>query len=994
MGDEQAFNSRPGYHRWKHSHQSTSTPMHSQQVFNQATAIAKQAQLLFDGKRMRKNIQRRTVDYNSTIIKQMEWTPEGRRLVTGSASGEFTLWNGLTFNFETILQAHDSAVRSMIWSHNDTWMITADHAGTIKYWQSNMNNLQAFQGHNNVIRDLTFSPTDIKLASCSDDATIKIWDFARQTEERVMKEHLWDVKSIDWHPTKGLLASGSKDHIVKLWDPKTGKALCSLHGHNGPISSVQWNLNGNWLVSASRDQMLRVFDIRTMKEFQTFRGHKKEVSSVAWHPQHESLLVSGGSDGSIMYWMCGTEHSIGGVENAHEMHIFALDWHPLGHILVSGSNDHTTRFWTRNRPGDNVLDRFNLSRKEAEALGIEHTQDLEMEEEEEEDTGMLPGLGGQFRTHHIDSSGGIPGLGGGLSNPSAINDSDVGTMDKSRAERLMGFSSGNDDRRNSPRGRDGERRRERDYDRGDRGDRGRGGSGGRRGRGGRERNDRSHENSPDRRGNRSGRGREEHNKRQRQYSNSPPPPSGQSTSTASMLPGPAGSTSANFSAMPPEIKQQILQQLAARVITIPPIAILPSTKHHISRNQTAKQLSTKLQRASVILHGPRGCGKSFAVTKYVKDLEKKRDEQVVWIIVDSEEVDLKSQKKYANWTCTISDFLRDEVDDPQIRQLRESVQHASLIVFDNVTNFALIIDMVKQHMESETKKMLLVMTDPLRKDEITAGNFRFVEMSFPAEDSCLEYLLNFPAKSRELSNEDCRKLVLGANNNPSQLATAAKFLFKNPTIPVKQYIFENLFALDVKIPSHALMLLLSDLNPFGILLDAVYYSLLAALAESEIQFFRKALVGKELNETVYDKIVQDLKDLGLLKGSGMLVWIETNMQATLREGVVNGMLEDQCELFAQRYYHLLNDANKLSEEIKLGSWEIVAAMIGCMSRINLMDTIVVDKASNIIAQSMAASTSRLSVLDLWHTHLGDNGAKSIGLALSVNACLRVLSLQS
>ena len=34
----------------------------------------------------------------------MAWTPEGRRLVTGASSGEFTLWNGLTFNFETILQ--------------------------------------------------------------------------------------------------------------------------------------------------------------------------------------------------------------------------------------------------------------------------------------------------------------------------------------------------------------------------------------------------------------------------------------------------------------------------------------------------------------------------------------------------------------------------------------------------------------------------------------------------------------------------------------------------------------------------------------------------------------------------------------------------------------------------------------------------------------------------------------------------------------------------
>lgn len=34
----------------------------------------------------------------------LAWTPEGRRLITGTSSGEFTLWNGLTFNFETILQ--------------------------------------------------------------------------------------------------------------------------------------------------------------------------------------------------------------------------------------------------------------------------------------------------------------------------------------------------------------------------------------------------------------------------------------------------------------------------------------------------------------------------------------------------------------------------------------------------------------------------------------------------------------------------------------------------------------------------------------------------------------------------------------------------------------------------------------------------------------------------------------------------------------------------
>lgn len=39
-----------------------------------------------------------------------KWTPTGRRLITGSQSGEFTLWNGQSFNFEMILQVHKNII--------------------------------------------------------------------------------------------------------------------------------------------------------------------------------------------------------------------------------------------------------------------------------------------------------------------------------------------------------------------------------------------------------------------------------------------------------------------------------------------------------------------------------------------------------------------------------------------------------------------------------------------------------------------------------------------------------------------------------------------------------------------------------------------------------------------------------------------------------------------------------------------------------------------
>lgn len=53
-------------------------------------------------------------------------------------------------------QAHDVSVRTMVWSHNDNWMVTGDHSGYVKYWQSNMNNVKMFQAHKEPIRGIRY----------------------------------------------------------------------------------------------------------------------------------------------------------------------------------------------------------------------------------------------------------------------------------------------------------------------------------------------------------------------------------------------------------------------------------------------------------------------------------------------------------------------------------------------------------------------------------------------------------------------------------------------------------------------------------------------------------------------------------------------------------------------------------------------------------------------------------------------------------------------
>ncbi|KAI0062055.1 WD40 repeat-like protein [Artomyces pyxidatus] len=334
-------------------------------------------------------------------VNTVVWTPEGRRVLTGSTSGEFTLWNGLTFNFETILQAHDTAIRGICFTHSGAYLASADQSGIIKYFQPNMNNLTAWQGHREAIRGLSFSPDDNRFATASDDSTVRIWSFEESREERVLTGHGWDVKCVEWHPTMGLLVSGSKDNQIKFWDPRTGTSLTTLHQHKNTIQALSWSPNGNFVASASRDQTVRVFDIRAMKEFVVLRGHKKEVCSVAWHPVHP-ILVSGGSEGAVLHWDLSIPDPStrpnalradapnapprATLSQAHDSNVWSVAFHPLGHLLASASNDHTTRFWCRERPGD-ATSVFSGGGEKPPTI-------VDLAGQDDDDDALVPGFGG------------------------------------------------------------------------------------------------------------------------------------------------------------------------------------------------------------------------------------------------------------------------------------------------------------------------------------------------------------------------------------------------------------------------------------------------------------------------------------------------------------------------------------------------------------------------------------------------------------------------
>ena len=117
---------------------------------------------------------------------------------------------------------------------------------------------------------------------------------------------------------------------------------------------------------------------------------------IAWHPIHESLFSTGSGDGSIMFWSANCEKSLGSLVGAHDGLCLSLDWHPVGHILASGSLDSSVRFWIRQRPSDSCLDQYVLGKQTAEAMGIKNSEPAisvaEEDDDGREDEFMIPGV--------------------------------------------------------------------------------------------------------------------------------------------------------------------------------------------------------------------------------------------------------------------------------------------------------------------------------------------------------------------------------------------------------------------------------------------------------------------------------------------------------------------------------------------------------------------------------------------------------------------------
>jgi WD40 repeat protein/serine/threonine protein kinase len=272
-------------------------------------------------------------------VQSAAFSPDGQRLITGSDDHTARVWSTSDGRLLFTLQGHTAAVHHAAFSADSQRIVTASLDHTARIWDSQGRLLRVLQGHSRQVLYAVFSPDGQRIVTTSQDKTARVWGTQNGDSLAVLQHDGWVSQAA--FSFDGLhIVTASDDHNARLWNSANGQEL-AVFRHDGPVRYAEFSPNGQLVVTASNDMTARIWNIPGNRLLAVLQGHTGPVGMAAFSPDG-LRVVTASLDRTARVWDSANGSLLATLQA--DSPIYAARFSPDGHRIAT-AEENTAHIW-------------------------------------------------------------------------------------------------------------------------------------------------------------------------------------------------------------------------------------------------------------------------------------------------------------------------------------------------------------------------------------------------------------------------------------------------------------------------------------------------------------------------------------------------------------------------------------------------------------------------------------------------------------------------